>query len=224
MSCIYKITNLINNKVYIGLTKKSSDERFKEHKSSINKKSNINCYLPKSIKYHGAENFICECIVEGDFDKESLNQLEKYYTKLYNSNNKKYGYNLTEGGIGIYQTKESIHKGANTRRGRKLSDYHIKRIRETRPWGRIVSEETKEKLKAASKRLKEKGHEHSVGVYVEQYDLQGVLINKYSSIWKAARELKIDPDTIRRWSSGLTPKIKREYTVKIIDTRNDKSL
>ena len=89
---IYKITNKINKKCYIGQSI-NIKERFYGHKSSEN-----NVYLRNAFKKYGIDNFIFEVIEE--CKREELNQKEIYYIKLYKSTNRKFGYNLSPGGTG----------------------------------------------------------------------------------------------------------------------------
>ena len=107
---VYKITNKINDKIYIGKTIKSLDERFKEHC----KLSKINCRSPfhKAIKKYGKENFICEIIFNWLNDQE-LNEMEKYFICNYSKQNNLY--NISIGGdggniIGIHPNKNEIVK------------------------------------------------------------------------------------------------------------------
>lgn len=97
---IYKITNIINGKIYIGQTSKSIKERMYMH---INK-SEHKIYREKqaidmAIYKYGIENFIIEQIDTAN-NKGELSQKEKYWISFYNSNNNKIGYNLTSGGEG----------------------------------------------------------------------------------------------------------------------------
>lgn len=95
---IYKITNLINNKVYIGqVYNKSIETRFIRHCKCANPKSYS--YLSRAIYKYGKENFKFEEIEECYSIKE-LNEREKYWIAYYNSTNSKFGYNLTLGGEG----------------------------------------------------------------------------------------------------------------------------
>lgn len=95
---IYKITNKLNGKIYIG---KSIDieKRWKEHirhsKDEFTKKKPI---IHKAINKYGPDSFIFEVLEECQEDK--LNELEMYYINKYNSNNKNIGYNITNGGDG----------------------------------------------------------------------------------------------------------------------------
>ena len=112
---IYKITNLLNGKIYIG---KSVDiyERFNTHKreSLISQEQweqnyrGIKTPFHAAIRKYGAENFKLE-IIEECLEQE-LNEKEKYYIKLYNSTNKDIGYNIQEGGTGGWGGKgEGVH-------------------------------------------------------------------------------------------------------------------
>lgn len=95
---IYKITNKINNKIYIGqVYNKTIYDRFERHvkEACANSKS----YIDRSINKYGAENFICELIDTANTLKE-LNQKEIYWIKYYNSTDHNIGYNLTFGGDG----------------------------------------------------------------------------------------------------------------------------
>ena len=86
---IYKITNLINGKIYIGESKQP-EERFKEH---CYRKSKDNSLIDIAIQKYGKENFNLEII--GWF--EDWQEKEKYYIKQYNSLIPN-GYNIHEGG------------------------------------------------------------------------------------------------------------------------------
>ena len=93
---IYKITNKINNKVYIGLTTCSLEYRWRKHLTESKNKKNTKP-LYKAIRKYGYKNFTIEEIDRSDDFKE-LGQLERKYIKKYNSQNLEFGYNLTAGG------------------------------------------------------------------------------------------------------------------------------
>lgn len=94
---IYKITNTINNKSYIG---KSSDieNRFKYHKTNFNNLREWNKTLYKAFRKYGLENFTFEVIEELDDYNEKSNEREIFWIKYYNSFIN--GYNETVGGDG----------------------------------------------------------------------------------------------------------------------------
>ena len=104
---IYKITNLINKKIYIGFTSTTPEQRFKEHYYSSQRKNSHKCYIHKSMKKYGIENFIVETLEESNDRNYCLNVLEPYYIKLFNSNNHNIGYNLSFGGEGGNLSSES---------------------------------------------------------------------------------------------------------------------
>lgn len=87
---IYKTTNLVNGKIYIG---KKVAKRFVNHYKGSGKLIRL-----AFIKY-GYENFTCEMLEECSSNNE-LNEREKYYIRFYNSKDKSIGYNISCGGDG----------------------------------------------------------------------------------------------------------------------------
>lgn len=83
---VYKIINLINNKNYIGITKRTVHKRFLEHCISGN------CYIDQEIKKYGINNFTIQIIDYADNSKD-LKKLETFYIKELNTLKPK-GYNL----------------------------------------------------------------------------------------------------------------------------------
>lgn len=93
MKAIYKITDIINNKIYIGQSN-DPQHRWISHKSRAKTGEGIGTSaIYDAIRAHGEENFTFEII--GWY--EDYNEKEKYYIRLYNSMVPN-GYNLTEGG------------------------------------------------------------------------------------------------------------------------------
>ena len=88
---IYKITNLINGKIYVGQTTKTIEERFKKH-------STTDSLIGKAIRKYGKENFKLELIAECTTIEEA-NKLEIYLIKEFNCKVPN-GYNFTDGGEG----------------------------------------------------------------------------------------------------------------------------
>jgi group I intron endonuclease len=91
---IYKITNNVNGKVYIGQTIQTVKERFYQHCATKCSDSVLNMAIHRAIKKYGKSNFTIEVIEE--VDKDSLNDREKFWIEYYNSYNN--GYNSTRGG------------------------------------------------------------------------------------------------------------------------------
>jgi len=158
---IYKITNSINQKVYIGQTIDTIESRFKDHcRQTFCKK------LSRAIKKYGKESFIVEqlAICEG---KESANCIEGFYIAVYDS--VKNGYNIIEfptsspmtGRKHTDETKERMRKkhkvsdeGRNKlskqRIGHKASE-ETKRLSSNSHKGKTLSEDQKKKISAAIK-------------------------------------------------------------------------
>ena len=93
---IYKITNCINQKTYIGKTTTSLEERWRQHQQDANKEHMQNRPLYKAIKKYGIENFSIELVEECDVS--ILSDREIYWIETYHSFSN--GYNATLGGDG----------------------------------------------------------------------------------------------------------------------------
>lgn len=94
---VYKIINLVNNKIYIGITEKTVEERFREH-LGFARRGDKDYPLYKAIRKYGEESFLIESIDETASTRDELRKLEIYYISLYQSNDCKKGYNQTPGG------------------------------------------------------------------------------------------------------------------------------
>ena len=70
MAIIYKITNQINCKIYIGKTEKSIERRFKEHCAEFSKDRSKNRPLYRAFAVYGMENFTIELIEITDKPEE----------------------------------------------------------------------------------------------------------------------------------------------------------
>lgn len=147
---IYKISNSINDKVYIGKTKRSLKERWWEHC----KPSNVGCFLLKrALNKHDKKNFKIEEIDCADNPKLA-DEKERFWISFYKSSNPEYGYNRLEGGSGhpgvvSEETKKKIsiatsgpnNAGFGKPKSQEFKD-HLSRVMT----GRKASEETKKKI------------------------------------------------------------------------------
>lgn len=95
---IYKITNLVNGKIYIGQSK-DYKKRWNEHKCRANNKYQTNQIITKAINKYGFENFKFE-ILDSAKTPEELNNLECYYIQKLNS--------LTPNGYNIVAFSDTI--------------------------------------------------------------------------------------------------------------------
>lgn len=117
---IYKITNTVNNKIYIGQTINFS-ERYRSHCEVPFRKSDrgYNHPIYRAIRKYGINNFTIE-IIEYCSPIEELNDRETHYIKLYDclvDSNK--GYNLQEGGQNGKKSKQTRKKMSNSQKGTK---------------------------------------------------------------------------------------------------------
>ena len=103
MHKIYKITNQLNGKSYIGITTSEIEKRWEKHV----KDSNMPFYpLHCEIQEYGKENFKIEVIFESE-DARKVSDLEQPMIELYNSHISKNGYNLTKGrNLGIASNRK----------------------------------------------------------------------------------------------------------------------
>lgn len=97
---IYKITNKITGKSYIGASE-NIEKRWIRHKSNLRKNNHHNHSLQKSWDKYGENNF--ELKILEKCPKEELLLREQYYVKLDNTEIPN-GYNLTPGGDGLNTT------------------------------------------------------------------------------------------------------------------------
>ena len=105
---VYKHQNLINQKIYIGITSQAPEERWKNGNGY-----KLHCYFYRAILKYGWDNFSHEILYKNLSYNEACEK-EKELIQQFQSNISEYGYNLTKGGEGISgyshsnKTKEKI--------------------------------------------------------------------------------------------------------------------
>lgn len=156
---IYKTTNILNGKIYIGQHKANSFDTTYYGSGK---------YLLNAIKYYGIKNFKCE-LVEWCETQSITNSRERYWINYHQSRNHKIGYNITEGGEGwkgghhSKQSKLKISKsktGVSPNREYIITDEIKNKISNTLKTyykthdnpkkGTTLTDETKEKLRQAN--------------------------------------------------------------------------
>ena len=88
---IYKTTNLVNGKIYVG--QKKSKKFLGVNYLGSGK------YLRCAIQHYGMDSFAVSLIAVAN-SKEELDELEKYYIKKFNSTDHEVGYNIASGAVG----------------------------------------------------------------------------------------------------------------------------
>jgi group I intron endonuclease len=150
---IYKSTNIINGKVYIGF-----DSNFPNRKNvhkSASKKQNYKFY--RAIRKHGWDNFVWEIIYQSKDKEHTLKIMEPYFINEYNSFYA--GYNSTFGGDGTFglilsdsakkliSEKNKIPKPQTEQHTRNIA-LGLRKYYDCNP-GKPCSEETKLKISLA---------------------------------------------------------------------------
>lgn len=109
MGYIYKITNLVNNKAYIGQTKQPVEIRWEAHIYAAFREYDDNrYYLHRAINKYGLENFnfkIIEEVPNTELDEREIYWIAYYHTYRYDEKGNQ-GYNLTRGGQGNWKFEQ----------------------------------------------------------------------------------------------------------------------
>ncbi len=147
---VYKATNRINGKVYVGQTTYNLQQRRSTHIAGMNRKNNT--YFHNALLKYGIDNFMWQiiCICP---NIDSLNEQEQYYIALYDSMNT--GYNLQSGGLNYRASEETkrlmrknhvgmLNKKHSEKTKQKMSKNNVGML------GKHHSEESKQKMRVAA--------------------------------------------------------------------------
>lgn len=132
---VYKITNQVNGKVYVGKTETTLESRWKKHLADHLKKP---YHLYHAMRKYGVENFVVE-LVQTAYSREQLNELERKTIAELETNDPAIGYNMTIGGDGnaghtlsaegrkkVSAARKAL--GTSWSKGRQLSETHRRNI------------------------------------------------------------------------------------------------
>jgi len=129
---IYKATNKINGKSYIGFDS-NWPKRMVDHKQNHNKNRRIGKFY-NALKKYGWENFEWNVIYQSKDNNHTLNVMESFFIHQYNTLNG--GYNMTPGGDGkrkgSIESDETRLKKSIAHTGKKLSKEIIKKCADKR--------------------------------------------------------------------------------------------
>lgn len=168
---IYRITNKINGKTYVGKTSKSFGDRWDCHKTQLNGGYHDNKHLQRAWFKYGANSFEF-CIIESVNDASLLNDMEIKYINHYR--NIGLCYNIKDGGDGGFLLGSHLSEDAKQRIGEK------NRINMT---GKKVSDETRKKMSESQKKRYESWTK-------EDRILHGEISSKTASGYKWKEESK----------------------------------
>jgi len=211
MGFIYKITNIITNKCYIGETKKSNPYlRWNEHKRKITQ--GIGCpALQDAVKKYGIDNFKFEILIIC-FDEDRF-KYEIDYIKKYNSISPN-GYNLTKGGEGggfygkkhtnisikniskkviqNYVNNPELGKEISARNKILMNNFEIKK----KITNSVLNTDRCKTLKEQKLCFKD------LKVKVSQYSMNNEFIKSYESIKQAEIETNVKAKNISKMING----------------------
>lgn len=189
MGYIYLITNLINNKLYVGQTVHTIQDRWTKHVSESHAKDNDYSLLHRAIVKYGETNFDIKELEK--CESELLNEREKFWIKHYDTyytHDK--GYNMTYGGDGHvkYSDEEILYlwnqgyQNCEIARLLGANEGTISlRIRV------LIGEHAAQQRRADNRKIA-----------VLQYDLNGNFIQEWASCQQAERTLGLSGGSVSR--------------------------
>lgn len=195
MGYIYKITNLVNKKPYVGKTVNTVAVRWAKHKDEAFNQ-NSPWLIHRAMRKYGIENFVIEELEK--CSDEILSEREQYWIRVINSYFKDgYGYNMTIGGDGIQQYSDAQilelwNQGFNCDKIAKILSccthtvYH--RI------AAIIGPNAATQRRAETNRKP-----------ILQYDLNGNFLRSWSSMLEAQKQLGLS-------AGSLTACCQKKYT------------
>lgn len=150
---IYKITNNINGKIYIGQSI-NIKARWKDHINTLNRNDSHSVLLQRAWNKYGQENFSFEILEL--CSEDMLDEVETKYIDLYDSRNN--GYNIEPGGNeNKHLAEETKQKLREAHLGKKASDETRKKMSESRMgdknpmYGQTHSEDARKKISESKK-------------------------------------------------------------------------
>lgn len=162
-SGIYKITCLVNNKIYVGSAVNLS-KRKNDHFETLSKNIHKNRHLQNAFKKHGNDNFVFE-ILEIVEDKKELIVREQYWIDKTKCFDNKIGFNICQlagSALGVKHSEATrkkrslLNKGNKFNLGKKASEETLQKLSAAQKGnkssvGRVLTEETKNKISKSNK-------------------------------------------------------------------------
>lgn len=191
MGLIYKVTNDINDKVYIGKTTRTLEIRWKDHQKDSSTTDNKFYY---AIRKYGISHFT-PITIEDNIPENELNNREIYWINFYNSY--KNGYNSTVGGEGSkkYSEQEILNLW---NKGYTCSD-----ISNELGCTYMTASYTLSNLGIDTEQKKQRSakiREQKNSIPIEQYDFDGNFIKHFNSS-KEIKEAGFDRNEVNRCCS-----------------------
>lgn len=189
-SGVYKITNVLNGKVYIG-SSVNLEKRLNHHKGCLKNNKHKNAHLQRAYNKDGEASFIYEVIEY--CDSEFNFEREQYWMDLTKCTNRKFGYNINPFATGILDACQEIRDKRSIAMKKHWQREEFRRALCGRdPWnkGKKLSDEHVAKLKSAVRVFSEEGQAKRKIQYdtkranlnsIEVFDLFGNYIATFES-------------------------------------------
>ena len=178
---IYKATNSINGKCYVGQTRHSLEYRKRVHLTKA--RQGVNTHFYCAIRKYGEDAFKWEVLCSTN-NKQTLNELETFYITKFDSI--KHGYNMVDGGdnniMDIESVKTKHDKVMQSKEVRDKISKSMKEYRATHPF----TEEHRRRLseKAKGNHNFGSGDTRSIGCYCIDVDGKEHHFHSYRDAWK----------------------------------------
>ena len=198
MGYVYKITNTVNGKAYIGISiREPIQGRIKAHLSGQG-----NRLLARAIKKYGQDAFTYEVLESNVFD-EFLPELEVAYIANYNTV-APHGYNLTYGGEGAGrpcdETRERMSEARRNKKRPPFSEAHRKNISKSLKKSKRFKESRRKISENTKKRREDKIREDQAKPIVKIRCAAAYFVFVSRDINEIAETFGTSDRTIRRWT------------------------
>jgi group I intron endonuclease len=191
MGYVYQVTNLLNNKKYIGSSNKEPKENWSYYGSGKN--------IKLAIEKYGKENFKKEILKE---TKKDARLVEKKYLKKVDAQNNPEYYNMTNDAIGSsFHSEEGKKSKSEKLTGRKLSKEIREKISKNKTGIRFKGGYN---MKITTKPGVSKAHRGRIspnkgkGKKIDLFTIEGKYLSTYNNTIELSNFLNINPETIRQ--------------------------
>lgn len=227
---VYKITNLVNGKIYVGQTIKTVQRRWGQHKF-LSQKPSKESYLQKSIYKYGSDNFSVETL-DNAYNREDLDYKEAHWIDVLDTL-KPNGYNIRPGGMSSVHSAETCekiskivkaHMSSPERRAiiSKTQKGRLRTPEQKEAMGRIrrgrklnISEEGQRKRREIwlGKKIpvKDESLEKRGNRWFRAFLKDGTFIGEYINITTCGKDLGVPRAAVSYWLAGKVSSLKYDF-------------
>lgn len=209
---IYKLTNIINGKVYIGQSEDIAN-RMRHHIDDSKRVNDKRGQFPlyDAMRKYGHDNFKLEILEV--CESKQLNEKEMYYIEKYDSTNKSKGYNQTKYAYGFKDPRivaESHRPEIMAMHGERIRKWNLKQWKDpeyremkSKASSKLQKERLKDPVYLAKKTKQLKQATDKMKRKVGQYDDDGNLIAVFEGTREAERAMGLANDSIGKVCRGV---------------------